>query len=314
MFSSPSSASRPGKMAIKPYLQLVRLPNVFTAAADSLAGWLLVGGALSDARHWLPLAFSSMAIYAAGIALNDVFDYEVDRLERPGRPLPSGRVSRRFAWWLGATLLAAGPLVALASGSLTSAAVAALLAGCVLAYDAGAKRTWLGPSVMGACRGLNVLLGMSQAPALGGPTAWLVAGSMSVFVMGVTWISRGETGFGRTRGLYVGMVLENLAILGLVGAALRPRDFPSPAIDRPILNLEGLLVLLVVAWLVALAGSRAIREPRPEHFQKAVKTGVLSLVWLNCGVVAAVRGVEPGLAIAAFWVPAYVLGRWIYST
>ena len=35
-------------MPIKPYLQLVRLPNVFTAAADSLAGWLLggpVGGA-----------------------------------------------------------------------------------------------------------------------------------------------------------------------------------------------------------------------------------------------------------------------------
>ena len=35
-----------------------------------------------------------MAIYAAGIVLNDVFDYEIDRVERPGRPLPSGRVSR----------------------------------------------------------------------------------------------------------------------------------------------------------------------------------------------------------------------------
>ena len=35
-------------MAMKPYLQLVRLPNVFTAAADSLAGWLLVGGSLDS--------------------------------------------------------------------------------------------------------------------------------------------------------------------------------------------------------------------------------------------------------------------------
>ncbi len=34
---------------LKPYLQLVRLPNLFTAAADPLAGWLLVGRALVEA-------------------------------------------------------------------------------------------------------------------------------------------------------------------------------------------------------------------------------------------------------------------------
>ena len=95
---------------LKPYLQLVRLPNVFTAAADSLAGWLLVGGGLAEPGRWLPLSAASMAIYAAGIALNDVFDYEIDLDERPGRPLPSGRVSRRFAAWLGGILLALGPL------------------------------------------------------------------------------------------------------------------------------------------------------------------------------------------------------------
>lgn len=301
-------------MAIKPYLQLVRLPNVFTAAADSLAGWLLVGGTLANVRGWLPLSVASMAIYAAGIALNDVFDYEIDLAERPGRPLPSGRVSRRFAAWLGGILLAGGPLIAALSGSASSAAVAAVLALCVLAYDAGAKRTVLGPCVMGACRGLNILLGMSQAPALGGPVGYLVAGSMAVFVMGVTWISRGETQTGRTRGLYAGMVLEMLAIVGLLGAALQPKAFPLPAPDRPIVNPEGLLALLFVAWLVALAGARAIREPVPSRFQKAVKTGVLSLVWLNVGVVAAVRGPLPALAIAALWLPAFLLGKWLYST
>ena len=45
---------------------------------------------------------------------------------------------------------------------------------------------------MGACRGLNLLLGMSQAAGLGGPVAWLVAGSYAVFVTGITWISRSE--------------------------------------------------------------------------------------------------------------------------
>ncbi len=301
-------------MAIKPYLQLVRLPNVFTAAADSLAGWLLVGGALRDGAHWVPLAAASMSIYSAGIALNDLFDLEIDRKERPNRPLPSGRVSQRFALAVGVGGLVLGVLLAALSGSGTSAAVALALALCVLAYDAGAKRTVLGPQVMGACRGFNLLLGMSQAPALGGPAGWLVAGSMAVFVTGVTWISRGETETGRTRGLFAGMVLENLAILGLVAASLQPRAFPSPSTDRPIVAPEGLLALLLVAWIVNSAIGRAIREPIPAHFQNAVKTGVLALVWLDFGVAAAVRGPLPALAIAALWLPAFLLGRWIYST
>src|SRR5262249_46380527 len=130
-------------MALKPYLQLIRLPNVFTAAADSLAGWLLVRGSLANPERWLPLVAASMVLYAAGIALNDVFDYAIDLHERPARPLPSGRVSRRFAAWAGGILLCLGPVLAALSGSAASAVVALALAACILAYDAGVKRSWL---------------------------------------------------------------------------------------------------------------------------------------------------------------------------
>ena len=92
------------------FLQLIRLPNVVTAAADSLAGWLLVTGSLSAPGRWLPLLAASMLLYASGTILNDVFDFEIDRVERPGRPLPSGRVSRRIAAWLGGLGLGAGPV------------------------------------------------------------------------------------------------------------------------------------------------------------------------------------------------------------
>ena len=103
---------------IKPYLQLVRLPNLFTAAADPLAGWLLVGGDLGEARGWGPLVASGVALYAGGMVLNDVFDYEVDRLERPGRPLPSGRSS-------GLSLCGGGlPLSGSCSGAATVAGLA----------------------------------------------------------------------------------------------------------------------------------------------------------------------------------------------
>jgi 4-hydroxybenzoate polyprenyltransferase len=292
----------------KPYLQLIRLPNVFTAAADSLAGWLLVGGSLAVPARWLPLCGASMCIYAGGIALNDVFDYEIDLAERPNRPLPSGRVSRRFAAALGWGLLVLGIVLAGASGSLASLAVGVALAACVVGYDAGLKRTVLGPEVMGSCRGLNLLLGMSQAANLGGPWGWVVAAAMTIFVVGVTWISRSEVETGKRAGPIAGLTLQNIAFLGLLVVA-RNAGRVSPAYST-----LGTLLLFGVATIVNRASLRAIREPIPKRMQLAVKTGVLSLVWLNVGVVAAVRGPLYALAVAALWVPAFVLGKWLYST
>src|SRR5271167_1422843 len=124
---------------ITAYLQLIRLPNVVTAAADSLTGWLLVTGTLAEPRRWLPLVAASMVLYASGTALNDVFDFEVDRAERPNRPLPSGQVSRRTAAWLGGLGLFAGPALACMSGSAAGGIVAVVLAFCILGYDAGIK-------------------------------------------------------------------------------------------------------------------------------------------------------------------------------
>ncbi len=301
-------------MRLKPYLQLVRLPNVFTAGADSLAGWLLVRGTFAEPARWLPLVLASMCIYAAGIALNDVFDLELDRAERPGRPLPSGAVSRSFALGMAVTLLVLGLTLAGLSGSLASLGVASLLVVCVVAYDVGLRRSAIGPVVMGACRGLDVLLGMSQAADFGGPPAWLVAGSITLFVVGLTWISRSETETGRAGGVAAGLAVQDVALAGLFAAALLAGRFPTPDPDRLLIPVEGLLILAVVALFVNRAGGRAVIEPRPETIQAAVKTSVFALVWLHVGVVGAVRGPGPALAVAALWVPAFVLGKWLYST
>ena len=296
------------------FLQLIRLPNVVTAAADSLAGWLLVTGSLGAPWRWLPLVVSSMVLYASGTILNDVFDFEVDRLERPGRPLPSGRVSRRVAAWLGGLGLLLGPCLALASGSIMSGLLAAVLALAILGYDAGLKHTLLGPEVMGACRGLNLLLGMTHAAAFGGPIAWLAALAYAIYVAAITIASRSEATGGARASLVAGLVLQLAAIVALAGVSFSGSRFPDPAADRPILPLEGLLVLAMVAVAVSVAASRAIERPVPERIQRYIKTGILSLVWLHVGLIAAIRGPALALPIAALWLPAFILGRWLYST
>ncbi len=294
--------------------QLVRLPNVLTAAADSLAGWLLVMGSAAEPNRWLPLTLASMFLYASGTALNDVFDAAIDQSERPGRPIPSGRISLKTASWLGGLGLVFGPIAAYTSGSVSSALVASVIALCILSYDAGFKHTWIGPGLMGACRGLNLLLGMSHAPQLGGPIGWTAAAFYGVFVAGITVVSRSEARGGGRGWVFAGLGLQDLAIIGLSGVALSHRRFPNPAADQPLIPLEGLLVLFLVAMMLNLIGARAIDQPTPRHIQKTVKTGILSLIWIHVGLLAAVRGLELAAIIAAFWIPAFILGRWLYST
>ena len=296
------------------YLQLIRLPNVITAAADSLAGWLLVTGSLAGPGHWLPLLGSSMLLYASGTMLNDVFDFEVDCQERPGRPLPSGRASRRAAAWFGGLGLVVGPILAFSLVSTRSGMVAAALALTILGYDAGLKRFWVGPILMGACRGLNLLLGTSQAQALGGPVAWIAAIAYGVFVAGITVASRSEATGGGRSSLFRALGIQLAAILSLAGVGCSSPRFPNATPGRPIVPLEGLFVLALVALAQCVAAARAIDRPLPALIQKYVKTGILSLVWLHVGLVAAVRGPELALPIAVLWIPAFVLGRWLYST
>ncbi len=301
------------RRAPRAWLQLVRLPNVLTAAADSLAGWLLAGGSLGEPRRWGPLVAASMVLYAAGMALNDAFDLEVDRRERPSRPIPSGRVPLKAAFTVGFAGLLLGPLLAWSSGSTAAPAVAAGLALAILAYDAGGKKTPLGPLIMGSCRALNLLLGLSSAPSIGWP-AWLAVSMYGLFVAGITWTSRSETESGRTRNLLGGLAVQDIALLGLVVAASQAGRFAGVKAGFPLIPVEALLVLTLVGLAINTSAARAIREPIPARIQETVKAGIFSLVWIDAALVAAVRDVPHAAAVAGIWLAAYLIGRTIYST
>ncbi len=244
-------------MALKSYLQLIRLPNIFTAAADSLAGWLLVTGSFEDVDRGLPLVLASACTYAGGIVLNDVFDFATDRIERPGRPLPSGRIGRRVAAMIGAALLAMGMALVLVAGTTYGWLVELALIACILAYDAGVKRSPLGPEVMGACRGLNLLLGMSHAAALGGPVAWFVATAYAVFVTGITWISRSEVHSGLSRNIAAGLSFQLVAFIAFVAAVCASSEFPDPAPASLVRVTAGVALLVAIGLGVISRTGRA---------------------------------------------------------
>ncbi|MFP3346206.1 MAG: UbiA family prenyltransferase [Sulfolobaceae archaeon] len=84
-------------MSIKPYLQLVRIHNVIGSALSALMGYLV-----ASEWHIIPVRMivSSLVvalIAAGGYVINDVYDVEIDRINKPYRPIPSGIVSLQTA-------------------------------------------------------------------------------------------------------------------------------------------------------------------------------------------------------------------------
>jgi hypothetical protein len=306
-----------------PWLQLVRLPNVFTAMADVAMGFLFVrtiSGPTGAAVLGLLVAASS-ALYAAGMVLNDVFDLPIDARQRPERPLPSGRIAPAAARALGWALLALGLALAWAAASLLGnnrpGLVACLLAAMIVLYDGLLKRTPLGPPAMGACRMLNVLLGMSVVSAAGvvpfGPAEWLAAGGIGVYVAGVTWFARSEAGPSDSRQLAMATVVM---LVGVLVLGCFPRWIDR---DRLILLLQreprrwDVFMSLLAAW-VAWRGMRAVLDPRPLRVQLVVKQCIVTLVFLDAAACLAIRGPVPAAMILLLLVPMTVLGRWVYST
>src|SRR5438128_6411803 len=139
------------------YAQLIRLPNAFTAMADITLAALAMAALPGHTLAFICLLLASVSLYSAGMVWNDYFDFEQDLRERPFRPLPSGRVTKRTAAFLGLSLLAAGVIFAALADSAAGAdrwralIVAGLLVGAVLLYDGALKRSALGPIAMGAC-------------------------------------------------------------------------------------------------------------------------------------------------------------------
>ncbi len=171
------------------WLRLIRVAALPTALADVWLGAAVVGQFNSLNLVWLSAI--SLALYTAGMILNDVCDVKIDRVENPTRPLPSGQISLTDARILGTVLLFGGVAGAFALGQGTAGA-AVILALLIISYNFLLKSTPLGPVNMGLCRALNVALGMSII------TDGLVLSQhmlpIFVYIIALTYLSRWEAG------------------------------------------------------------------------------------------------------------------------
>ena len=189
---------------LRPWLRLFRLPNLLTVPGDPLAGFLLATAGKVEQSQFVPL-FSAMGaslfLYLFGLVVNDIVDVEVDRAERPDRPLPAGEITVPQARMAAIAAALSGLNIALFPGK-TSLIIAALLAATILLYNAKLKHTpVVGALAMGACRGLSLLIGVAAAKPewfMQWPTpvvlpAVIAAVGLTLYVAAFTNLARHET-------------------------------------------------------------------------------------------------------------------------
>lgn len=244
--------------------ELVRLPAALTVPGDTLAG-AAAAGRLGRRAVALPLA--SVSLYWAGMALNDWADADLDAVERPERPIPSGRVRPGQALAAAIGLTVGGIGVAALAGGASAARTATLLGGVVWAYDTVLKETAAGPVAMAAARGLDVLLG-----AAGGARAALpAAGLLAVHTAGVTLLSRGEV-HGTTPATARAVTAATGATAAM--AALRG-GAPLPV-----------ALAATYATTVARAQAAAATTPDASTVRRATGAGIRGMIPLQAALVA----------------------------
>jgi 4-hydroxybenzoate polyprenyltransferase len=326
------------------YLLLIRVPNLFTVPSNILSGYFattLLGEA--NIPQLLLLIFSSIFLYAAGIILNDYFDINVDRKERPNRPLASGQITKRNALLIATSSIVAGNILSW-SVSWNSFVISFCLTIVIFIYNYWLKRNRAGnPLTMGSARFLNVLLGGSSALGLVTKmdlTLVFVGYCLFLYTVSISLLSLKEVSTGErlSNKAWIPIVLSFLTVLLTIGSILVV-GFSGYFQTAFIFNLIIFSCIMCIGFfhlfsrlkrITNLTSQGHFKEGYPKveeervdsmsqtsvsrEIQRKVKTMILSIVVLDSIFLSGLIGIYAGIAVLLLIIPPILLGRKLYVT
>ncbi len=264
---------------LRAILQMMRLPNSFTAASNVLLGFAVAMSwdpTLKIDGHLTLASLGAILLYAFGMCLNDIVDVEKDQIEHPERVLPQGRITVRTAQ-LVATILLIGGLVCLGLAAPSLIFVGIVLCMFVVLYDVALKPWPVAASgAMGMCRFTCVLIGTVLGATLGKDwesvfrlSALLVPLSYLLLITTITAISNFESDEEEDTSIRPLIVILALALLSplltrgtdslvtgilslcLTGFILWPCRKPNPTAGLIVRNVIFALPLYDAVWAFA---------------------------------------------------------------
>ncbi|MDW0246190.1 MAG: UbiA family prenyltransferase [Nitrososphaeraceae archaeon] len=297
-------------VSIKDYLALVRLPNLFTLPSNILVGMATVSSlafTLTSFSQFLLLVTISVLLYCVGIVLNDLYDFDIDKKERPNRPLPSGKISRRSAIVLVAIFSTLALILSL-QVSFSTLVISSILFSVIFGYDKYLKNTHAGPFTIASARVMNILLGTSVSLRSVDSYSQIVTLTFIliitfVYVSLIGFISRYEVhGFSDNTKLLlppaiVATVISSIILFTLMG----------------FFKLESLIILSLFSFIMIISFSGIYRRDSGRT-QQIVRNMILSIIVLDSTFLTGIIGIELGLVVLTLMAPLLVLANKMYMT
>ncbi|MCC6906754.1 MAG: UbiA family prenyltransferase [Phycisphaerales bacterium] len=289
-------------MNIRAWLELMRLSNAPTIVSNVLVGWA-IGLAAGGDGAWSGAALTALAmllLYIGGMAFNDVMDVEIDRRQRPSRPIPSGRVTRSAAaMFVMACFLAA--LGILATQDLMALAWGFVLMIAIVLYDIIHARTVVSVALMGLCRGLVYV---TAAIAAGWSPQWseplLLPVALMTYVLSFSLVARSEAGSDRVK-------FESIIVL-LPMCSVVFGEFVSSSAPA-WLTILGRAAFLI--WTLGVA--MYVQQPQ-RNVGRAVAGWIAGIALLDLYHLTRLDQPEAALAAGACFLLTLIGQKWIAGT
>jgi geranylgeranylglycerol-phosphate geranylgeranyltransferase len=261
---------------------------MLVAACAVVTGFYAVGGRDAGAVVWLA-ALCALATGAGNVA-NDVFDADIDRVNKPRRPLPSGRISRRAAlgWYVALTCVVAIAAFITLPHALLLVVLAWQLS--LFLYARWLKRAWPAGNLAVATISASALLGGGMA-AGHVERAVLPAAITFAFVWCRELVKGLEDVAGdRAAGARTLAVLAGSATAARIAAAsmwLLAIALPLPAVMGVYRTAYGLIMIACVVPALLVGATTAIRARDARAFARVSR-------WLKLAMFAGLAAIVAG--------------------
>jgi len=268
-----------------------------------------MGAADIGMENLLLLMTTSILLYVVGIIINDYRDLEIDRKERPDRPLPAGKISPRSA--LAFVFVATISAIFLATlVGIPSVLLAVILLITIIAYDCWLKNNFLGYFAIALARVINVVLGYSAGITLliinqnEITRLSVILISTFLYVTAISYMSRIEVEPSPKKSNFQ----ISVVLLSLVPAILTYFTLMG------FFKWDLFLSLVIFIGMLVKSLVRKYGSSNPKVIKKIVSNLVLSIIILDSAFMSGTLGFAYGLSLLVFLIPAVILSRRFYVT
>ena len=277
----------------KEYLQLVRLPGIFTAFSNVLIGYFFSFSFNSEVIFLPYLLATSGMLFCSGMIFNDYFDYNLDKKERSFRPLPSGKISKQNALLIGFIFLILANISAFFLG-FDSLIISLILSCMILFYNLKLKSiSFLGIFSLSIIRMLNILLGFSIIGISFEFIQYLFP--LGIFIVGISILAKNE-------------IKSNLVIYKKLNKIITIITITSVSI-LVIINFqfESLLFLGLFSFL-------SVYSLFFKKIQNQITFQLLLIILLDSILISFFVPLQFSILVSLLILPAYVISKKLYLT